>query len=45
MQTVHPPPEAIRLAMARIERAIEVHGGGYRIVRRPRPIDLLSLQS
>ena len=27
MQTVHPSPEAIRLAMSRIERAMEIHGG------------------
>ena len=27
MLTVHPSPEAIRLAMSRIERAMEVHGG------------------
>ena len=27
MQTVHPSPEAIRLAMSRIERAMELYGG------------------
>ena len=27
MQTVHPSPEAVRLAMARIRRAVDTHGG------------------
>ena len=27
MQTVHPSPEAVRLAMSRIERAMYAHGG------------------
>ena len=27
MQTVHPSPEAVRLAMSRIERAMSAHGG------------------
>ena len=27
MQTLHPSPEAVRLAMSRIERAMTIHGG------------------
>ena len=32
MQTVHPSPEAVRLAMTRIQRAVDAQGGDREVV-------------
>ena len=32
MHTIHPSPDAVRLAMSRIQRAVDAHGGDREVV-------------